>query len=206
MCDMIKSNFIPPLDIRQLRDLLRFRMKLTNQIVGMKNRALNCLTVSNLKLDDVFSDVFGISSRSIIQHILSHPGETFDVTPFFMNAVKLPLKKFRQRLTAQSAMNKQQSLKSVLILLMNSKNVLTNLILKYSGLLNLIPPCLILSEPFPVYQKSPGQLYAYCPKLERIYRFSLHQSTLSYGLAVVLVMTAAHKRSNPQEYLVPAHF
>ncbi len=57
-------------------------MKLTNQIVGMKNRALNCLTVSNLKLDDVFSNVFGKSSRSIIQHIHSHPGETFDVTPF----------------------------------------------------------------------------------------------------------------------------
>ena len=82
MCDMIKPSFIPPPDIRQLRDLLRFRMKLTYQITGMKNRALNCLTVSNLKLDDVFSDVFGKSSRSIIQHILDHPGETFDVTPF----------------------------------------------------------------------------------------------------------------------------
>ena len=49
MCDMVKPNFIPPPDIRHLRDLLRFRMKLTYQITGMKNRALNCLTVSNLK-------------------------------------------------------------------------------------------------------------------------------------------------------------
>lgn len=82
MCDMIKPSFIPPPDIRHLRDLLRFRMKLTYQITGMKNRALNCLTVSNLKLDDVFSDVFGKSSRSIIKQILEHPGETFDITPF----------------------------------------------------------------------------------------------------------------------------
>ena len=66
MCDMIKPSFIPPPDIHHLRDLLRFRMKLTYQITGMKNRALNCLTVSNLKLDDVFTDVFGKSSRSII--------------------------------------------------------------------------------------------------------------------------------------------
>ena len=51
-------------------------------LTGEKNRAQNCLTVSNLKLDDVFSDVFGKSSRSIIQHILDHPGERFDVTPF----------------------------------------------------------------------------------------------------------------------------
>ena len=82
MCDMIKPSFIPPPDIRHLRDLLRFRMKLTYQITGMKNRALNCLTVSNLKLDDVFTDVFGKSSRSIIQQILDHPGKTFDVTPY----------------------------------------------------------------------------------------------------------------------------
>ncbi len=39
-------------------------------------------TVSNLKLDDVFSDVFGKSSRAIIGCILEHPGETFDVAPF----------------------------------------------------------------------------------------------------------------------------
>ena len=91
MCDMVKPSFIPPPDIRQLRDLLRFRMKLSYQITGMKNRALNCLTVSNLKLDDVFSDVFGKSSRSIIKHILDHPGETFDVSPFVDKRCKHPI-------------------------------------------------------------------------------------------------------------------
>ncbi len=82
MCDMIKPSFIPPPDIRHLRDLMRYRQKLTNMLTSEKNRALNCLTVSNLKLDDVFSDVFGKSSRSIISYILEHPGETFDVAPF----------------------------------------------------------------------------------------------------------------------------
>lgn len=91
MCDMIKPSFIPPPDIRHLRDLLRFRTKLTSQITGMKNRALNCLTVSNLKLDDVFTDVFGKSYRSIIQQILDHPGETFDVTPFVHPRCKHPI-------------------------------------------------------------------------------------------------------------------
>ena len=90
MCDMVKPSFIPPPDIRQLRDLMRFRMKLTYQVTGMKNRALNCLTVSNLKLDDVFSD-FGKSSRSIIQQILDRPGETFDVAPFVDKRCKHPI-------------------------------------------------------------------------------------------------------------------
>ena len=65
MCDMIKPSFIPPVNIRHLRDLMRYRFKLTNMIVGEKNRAQNCLTVSNLKLDDVFTDVFGKSAMSI---------------------------------------------------------------------------------------------------------------------------------------------
>ena len=91
---------------RQLRDLLRFRMKLTYQITGMKNRALNCLTVSNLKLDDVFSDVFGKSSRSIIEYILDHPGETFDVTPFVNKHCKHSIEEIQVAVDGASAMNK----------------------------------------------------------------------------------------------------
>ena len=63
--DLVSGSFIPPYEIRQLRDLMRYRYKLTNFSVGEKNRAQNCLTVSNIKLDDVFSDVFGKSSSAI---------------------------------------------------------------------------------------------------------------------------------------------
>ena len=82
ICGMITPSFIPPAPIRHLRDLVRYRIKLTNMLAGEKNRALNCLTVSNLKLDDVFSDVFGKSSGSIKEYILNHPNQSFDVTPF----------------------------------------------------------------------------------------------------------------------------
>lgn len=88
---MVKPSFIPSPDIRQLRDLMRYRIKLTNMLAGEKNRIQNCLTVSNLKLDDVFSDVFGKSSRSIIQHILEHPGKRFDVAPFLDLRCKYPV-------------------------------------------------------------------------------------------------------------------
>jgi transposase len=91
MCDMIKPSFIPPANIRHLRDLMRYRFKLTNMITGEKNRAQNCLTVSNLKLDDVFSDVFGKSSMSITKYILDHPGESFDVAQFVDRRCKTPI-------------------------------------------------------------------------------------------------------------------
>lgn len=109
MCDMVKPSFIPPPDIRQLRDLMRYRMKLTNMLTSEKNRVLNCLTVSNLKLDDVFSDVFGKSSRSIIQHILAHPGETFDVAPFVDRRCKHPIEEIQA--AVDGAISREQAAK-----------------------------------------------------------------------------------------------
>ena len=91
MCDMIKPSFIPPAEIRHLRDLVRCHDKLTNTLTEEKNRVRNCLTVSNLKLDDVFSDVFGKSARSITEFILAHPGEAFDVSPFIDHRCKTPI-------------------------------------------------------------------------------------------------------------------
>lgn len=109
MCDMVKPSFIPPPDIRQLRDLMRYRMKLTNILTGEKNRALSCLTVSNLKLDDVFSDVFGKSSRSIISYILEHPGEKFDVAPFIDKRCKHPLDEIQA--AVDGAVSREQAAK-----------------------------------------------------------------------------------------------
>jgi len=109
MCDMIKPSFIPPADIRHLRDLVRYRFKLTCMITGEKNRAQNCLTVSNLKLDDVFSDVFGKSSRSITEQILAHPGEIFDVTPFVDRRCKTPIEEIQAAI--DGAVSPEQAVK-----------------------------------------------------------------------------------------------
>jgi transposase len=79
---LLAGSFIPPFAIRQLRDLVLYRTKLTGFCVGEKNRAQNCLTVSNIKLDDVFSDVFGKSASAITEQLLLHPEGGFDVTPF----------------------------------------------------------------------------------------------------------------------------
>ena len=109
MCDMIKPSFIPSPEIRQLRDLMRYRFKLTNMLTGEKNRAQNCLTVSNLKLDDVFSDVFGKSARSITNYILDHPGEAFDVTPFVDRRCKTPVEEIQA--AVDGAVSPEQAVK-----------------------------------------------------------------------------------------------
>ena len=109
MCGMVQSSFIPPADIRQLRDLVRYRFKLTCMITSEKNRAHNCLTVSNFKLDEVFSDIFGKSARSITEQILQHPGETFDVAPFVDRRCKTPIEEIQA--AVDGAISAEQAVK-----------------------------------------------------------------------------------------------
>lgn len=78
-CDLVRSSFIPPADIRQLRDLCRYYVKLTGVASGEKNRAQNCLTMCNFKLDDVFSDVFGKSATRVLEALLEHGNGDFEL-------------------------------------------------------------------------------------------------------------------------------
>jgi len=81
--DLVAGSFMPPLAIRQLRDLMRYRFKLTNFKSSEKNRLQNCLTVSNIQLSNVVSDTFGKSSMKIIDHLLENPNDKdFDFVPF----------------------------------------------------------------------------------------------------------------------------
>ena len=94
--DLVNGSFIPPQDIRQLRDLCRYWVKLSSYTTGEKNRAQNCLTVSNFKLDDVFTNVFGKSASAITTQLLEHPGENFDVTPFVHGRCHSPIDKIQK--------------------------------------------------------------------------------------------------------------
>lgn len=87
--DLVSGSFIPPADIRQLRDLVRYRWKLTGFTTGEKNRAQNCLTVSKIKLNDVFSDVFGKAAAAITARLRDHPDEKLtDVSQFRTKGLK----------------------------------------------------------------------------------------------------------------------
>ena len=78
---LCKRQLYPQADIRQLRDIMRYLTKLTNFNVGEKNRVQNCLTVSNIKLDDVFSNVFAKTAKALTNRLLES-SEPFDVKPF----------------------------------------------------------------------------------------------------------------------------
>ena len=90
--DLVAGSFMPPADIRQLRDLMRYRYKLTCFMSSEKNRLQNCLTVSNIQLASVVTDTFGKSSQKILDKILENPLDTsFDIEPLIHGSLKKKL-------------------------------------------------------------------------------------------------------------------
>ena len=68
---LLKGSFIPCKEIRELRDLTRYKRKLTNQVSAEKNRFQKILEDANLKLSVVLSDVFCVTGMKMIKEILS---------------------------------------------------------------------------------------------------------------------------------------
>jgi transposase len=110
--DLINGSFIPSADIRQLRDLVRYRFKLTSYTTGEKNRAQNCFTVSNIKLDDVFSDVFGKSASAITERLLEN-NEPFDVTPYISKRCKTPIPEIQAAMDGVMCANQAEKLRII---------------------------------------------------------------------------------------------
>jgi len=71
--DLVRPSFIPSLEIRQLRDLCRYRIKLVNTRSSEKNRLQNVLSTSNIQLASVVSDITGKSALRIINAFLDSP-------------------------------------------------------------------------------------------------------------------------------------
>lgn len=69
-CGLIEGSFVPPLPIRELRDLTRLRKKLIGNLTAEKNRIQKALESSNVKLGTVISDVFGVSGRNLLTRLI----------------------------------------------------------------------------------------------------------------------------------------
>ena len=66
----VRSSYIPPKPVRQLRDLTRRRLQLTQDATRERNRVAKMLEHVNVKIGNVLSDIFGVSGRSMLLALL----------------------------------------------------------------------------------------------------------------------------------------
>jgi len=69
-CGLLRSSFIPPRDLRELRLLTRYRRKLTGMLSAEKNRLHKVLDDAGIRLGCVVSDIDGISARAMVEALI----------------------------------------------------------------------------------------------------------------------------------------
>ena len=65
-CGLLKSSFVPPPPIRELRDLTRYRVQQVRDRSQEVNRLCKVLEDAGIKLSSVASDVMGASGRAML--------------------------------------------------------------------------------------------------------------------------------------------
>jgi transposase len=68
---MLRPSFVPPADIRRLRDLTRYRADLVGVRTAEKNRVEKLLEDACLKVSVVASDIFGVSGRTMLNALIT---------------------------------------------------------------------------------------------------------------------------------------
>jgi transposase len=72
---LLRSGFVPPKPIRELRDLTRYRKTLTKERQREANRLHNVLEDAGIKLAGVAADVPGVSGRAMIDALVAGEGD-----------------------------------------------------------------------------------------------------------------------------------
>lgn len=70
-CGLLRSSFVPPPPIRELRDLTRYRVQQTRDRSQEVNRLQKVLEDAGVKLSSVVTDVMGVSGRAMVEALVS---------------------------------------------------------------------------------------------------------------------------------------
>ena len=68
---LLRGSFVPPKEIRELRDLTRYRKRLVQTHTSECQRIQKILEDAGIRLDSVASDVLGVSGRAMLRALLA---------------------------------------------------------------------------------------------------------------------------------------
>ena len=111
---LLRGSFIPSQKIRELRDLTRYKNKLTNQVTAEKNRFQKILEDANIKLSSVLSDVFGATGKKIIARILEGDYQPEQLLYYVHGRVKSSREDIKEALTGYITEHHRFMLKTIL--------------------------------------------------------------------------------------------
>lgn len=95
---LLKGSFIPPCDIRELRDLVRYKKKVVAQAASEKNRIIKILEDANIKLSSVLSNVDGAVGTRIINALIEGQTDVNELVKYYHGKMKVSKAEFKMAL------------------------------------------------------------------------------------------------------------
>jgi transposase len=95
---LLRSSFVPPPEIRQLRDLTRYRKKLIQAHTAETQRVHKTLEDAGIKLDSVAADVLGVSGRAMLAALVAGERDPVVLAELARGKLRKKLPELRQAL------------------------------------------------------------------------------------------------------------
>ena len=97
-CGLLRGSFVPPPQIRQLRDLTRYRKRLIQAHGAECQRIQKTLEDAGIKLDSVASDVLGVSGRAMLKALVAGERDPQALAELAKGKLRKKLPQLRQAL------------------------------------------------------------------------------------------------------------
>ena len=95
---LIRGSFIPPAEVRALRDLCRTRATLVEDRASTSQRVEKILEQANVKLDTVVTDIMGVSSRRMIEELLAGETDRVRIADLALGAMRSKIPQLQEAL------------------------------------------------------------------------------------------------------------
>jgi transposase len=98
---LLRASFIPPLEIRELRELTRYRQTLIKEHTALANRIQKLIESANIKLGQVATDVLGVSGRGMLRALADGEDDVERLVELARGALKGKAPELRRALTSR---------------------------------------------------------------------------------------------------------
>lgn len=111
---LLKASFIPPAEIRELRELTRYRESLVREQASVANRIQKLLESGNIKLGQVASDALGVSGRLILKALVKGENDPHKLAALARGKLKEKSLSLQQALDGRLTVNQRYVLGELL--------------------------------------------------------------------------------------------
>jgi transposase len=98
---LLKASFIPPLEIRELRELTRYRQTLIKEHTALANRIQKLIESANIKLGQVATDVLGVSGRMMLRALADGEEDVEVLVEMARSSLRTKKPELRRALTSR---------------------------------------------------------------------------------------------------------